>query len=158
MLACSLAHLYGSSLPPSLLSLFFFPPFPPFPLKYPLIPFTGAFLNPKRKPALLQQPSPPPQSVWDSDWLDLMQVFYMSHRLCEFMFTMVLSWLANIVSLQIKLLQSFLLPLTCTLAGKRCDIDVAYRAEHSTVSYPLYINWLRVSVLIAIYCKEKMAL
>lgn len=82
----------------------------------------------------------------------------MSHRLCELVFTMVLSWLANTVSLQIMLLQSLLLPLACTLAGKRCDIDVARRDEHSTVSYPLHLNGLRVSVLTAVYCNEKMAL
>lgn len=147
MLACSLANCMASP---------FFPPSPPPPSNAHWYHLQEHSWIPKEN--WLSSRSHPPPAVWDFDWLDLVQVFYMSHRLCEFMFTMVLSWLANTVSLQIKFLLSFLLPLPCTLAGKRCDTDVAYRAEHSTVSYPLHINWLRVSVLIAIYCKEKMAL
>lgn len=98
----------------------------------------------------------PSQSVWDFGWLDLVEVFCVSHRHYKFMFTMVLSCLANTVPYRCGS-YNLSTPSSVNL-GRRCDIDVLYRAEPSTVPYPLHSNWLWVSVLIAIYSKKKMSL
>lgn len=96
-----LAYFHSFSLPSS-----FSPSFPL--LIPPQIPIDTIYRSiPESQKKTGSPSSHPLPSVWNSDWLDLVQFFYISHRLCEFMFTMVLPWLANTVSLQIKFLQSF---------------------------------------------------
>lgn len=66
-------------------------------------------------------------------------------------------WLYKLSYLAFTISPCLFLDVYLSLKVKGCDIDVPFRAEHSSVSYFLNIDQLWVSILTAIYHKKKFS-
>lgn len=91
----------------------------------------------------------------DFDWINLIQLLYVSHSIYKFMCTISLLCSVNTVLIfhykyllllvLIILLHPFL-RLTLQPCREQCGVNVIFIAEQSTASYPLTVDQLCVSL------------